>query len=346
MRVLLSPPFSAHDANPYLHLLASALRSTGVDVEPFSRPRAVMGRYDVLHLHWPENALLVPGLGALRACASMFARILTARVRGTRIVWTAHNIRPHEPTPSALSRLFWAGFTPLVDGVLVLSEAGGRELMRERPGLGRKIVGVTPHGHYRGVYRNDITPAEARARIGIPPHSPTAVFFGRIRPYKNVPLLIQRFRQMDDPEARLVVVGRCDAASSERAIKRMALEDPRIHLILDTVPADDVQIYMNAADLVVLPFAEILNSGSAILSLGFNRRVLAPKKGALLDLHRYVGAQWITLYQGELSTEVLSLALHEASESGGSVRVCPLEGLAWEAVAEATLGAYKRVRFG
>lgn len=344
MRVLMSPPFSPCDGNPYLYLLATGLRGVGAEVDSVSRRNLLRGQYDILHLHWPENALLMPGAGAVRAIVAMLSRMAVARSRGLRIVWTAHNVRPHEATSPILTELFWRGFERLVDGVVVLSPAGREALMRERPTLGKKVIAVTPHGHYRDVYENTMSSRTAAERLGIRRDVPTALFFGRIRRYKNVPQLVATFRELASHRpVQLVVAGACDDDRLRDEIEAATGGDRRVRLFLSQIQDRDVQIFMNSADLLVLPFRDILNSGSAILGLSFDRPVLAPAKGALRDLQAQVGKEWVWLYSGELDAKVLEAALNRAAADRSRRGKCPLDALEWDSVGAATHEAYLRL---
>jgi beta-1,4-mannosyltransferase len=120
-----------------------------------------------------------------------------------------------------------------------------------------------------------------------------------------------------------------------------AAGDARIRMDLRFLPADDLQLHLNAADLLVLPYREVLNSGSAILALSFNRPVLIPRQGALSDLTREIGDVWIRTYDGDLTPSVLA----EAAEWGRSPRQseAPLESLDWDHLADLTRCAYERV---
>jgi len=57
--------------------------------------------------------------------------------------------------------------------------------------------------------------------------------------------------------------------------------DKRIKVFLDFIPDNDIQIYMNAADIIVLPYLDILNSGVAILAMSFGKPVIAPRTGSI-----------------------------------------------------------------
>lgn len=304
--------------------------------------RLLFGSDDVLHVHWPDYALKQSSAGrAMLKVLAMFALMDLARLRGKKIIWTVHNLGSHEGFHPRLERWFWKNFVTRLDGYISLSESGKSAFLERFPAM-RNVPGfVIPHGHYRGSYPCEMTREKVRSDFGIAQDAPVLVFLGNIRAYKNVAHLIRTFRQIQNTSARLLVAGNGEREVVEE-IKRLAKEDSRVHLFLGYVPDERVQLFMRAADLVVLPFREILNSGSALLALSFDRPVLVPKRGAMGDLQALVREDWVRTYGGELTSEELSGAIEWALSTKRS-EMAPLEALGWEAIASSTLEAYRKV---
>lgn len=340
MRVLLSPPPEPSDRNPYLSLLINAVEKAGARVDRYSLRRLLSGNYDVWHLHWPENVLLEkqPAYPTMK----FLTRLALAKARGIKIVWTAHNLQPHEPVHPVLVAGFWRVFSTLVDGVFSLSTTGGKLLAEHHPALARKLLSVTPHGDYRSSYPNQLSRVEARAKLQLPERCTVILFFGRILRYKNVSSLIDSFRGLSDPDIRLVIAGACAEASLQAELRTRAGDDERIVLRLNTVSDEDTQAYFNSANLVALPFTNILNSGSVLLALGFNVPVLSKHSGALPELQGIVGKEWIRLLPDSLTSNALhdavQWALHEPRPTA-----CPLEAFAWDTIGEQTVVGYQQV---
>src|SRR5690606_8307731 len=159
-------------------------------VDEFSPRRLLRGRYDLWHAHWPEGGMgkgSAPRVAA--GAAATLALAAAARVRGTRVVWTVHNLRAHDAPHPRIEEAFWAGWARARDASLHLSRAG-REAARERfPALRAKPAFVVPHPHYRTAYPPAPSREEARAKLGLPTDAPTVVFAGHVLAYKNVPAL-------------------------------------------------------------------------------------------------------------------------------------------------------------
>ncbi|ARA92988.1 hypothetical protein AWN76_007335 [Rhodothermaceae bacterium RA] len=182
--------------------------------------------------------------------------------------------------------------------------------------------------------------AEARKRLGLPVADTVLLHVGFIRPYKNVPHLIRTFRRLPESGMRLLIGGQPATAALRAEIEAAARGDARIALDLGFLPAEQLTDYVAAADLVVLPYAEILNSGTALLALSLNRPVLVPALGALLELRDEVGPAWVQTYTGTLSPEVLRQAATWARDTPRPAEA-PLSRRAWPHLARQTVEAYR-----
>jgi beta-1,4-mannosyltransferase len=342
--VLAWPGLNARAKNPYTWLLYSHLAELGVRVRDFTPVRALRGGYDILHVHWPEKALMVSGSPAKVAGAAAGRAVLAAaRLHGASVVWTTHNARPHEGWSSRLERWYWSGVIRNVDAVIHPSAASRAAVEATYPALARLPNAVVRLGHFRGSYPDRLSREEARESLGIAAGAAVVAFLGLVRPYKNVPHLIATVRALPpERNAVLLVGGEPLTAQLAAEIERAAGRDPRVRLMLRHVPDEDVQRFLRAADLVALPFTDITNSASALLALSFDRPVLVPRLGAMGELQQLVGADWVRTYDGELTPAILDAALAWAGTRPGAVP--DLSPLDWEAIAAETLELYRAVR--
>ncbi|MBV7338701.1 glycosyltransferase family 4 protein [Chloroflexi bacterium TSY] len=125
--------------------------------------------------------------------------------------------------------------------------------------------------------------SKARERLGFAQDELLFLFFGRIQPYKGVFDLIDAFEQLENPHARLLLVGKPESNEAQALLESRGRSHENIHLYLDYVANTDIQLYMNAADLVVLPFREILTSSTVILAMSFGKAVIAPRVGCIAE---------------------------------------------------------------
>lgn len=344
LRIIARPAFGHRGANPYTWLLYTHLETLGgVQVDEYGWRRILRRHYDVWHLHWPEGHLNDRSAAlALRRTASELSLVRWARSRGTRIVWTIHNLRAHEGYHPALEAVFWRDFIGHLDGHISLSRATQAQALARFPGLADVPGFVIPHGHYRSSYPAPMDRAEARRVLGLEPLTTVIALVGYVRPYKNIPRLIQAFRGVGDQDLALLVAGESKSPGLSDQILAAAAGDPRIRVDLRFLTEEQVHRYLSAADLVALPYREVLNSGSAILALSLDRPVLAPDAPSILELQETVSSAWLRTYSGELTSEHLKQALEWVRHSGRSGSA-PLASLEWDRIAGETLAAYRQI---
>jgi beta-1,4-mannosyltransferase len=281
-------------SNPYISLL---FRHAPDDVlmSGFSWRTALFGRYDVLHLHWPEVLLRGvdrPRTAARQAlCALLLARLTLTR---TALVRTAHNVTPHEQG-GRIERGLLSWFDRSTTHWITLTAA------TEVP-VGSSST-VIPHGHYREWFADYDVPGSVPGRV---------LFFGLVRAYKGVLPLIEAFRDLPDPTATLHVVGRPHPPEYGQEVEEHAAGDGRVRLALAHVEDAALAEEIGEAELVVLPYRDMRNSGALLLALSLGRPVLAPVTETTTEVGDEVGPGWVLSYQPPLTGEILGDALREA----------------------------------
>ena len=124
----------------------------------------------------------------------------------------------------------------------------------------------------------------------------------------------------------------------ERGIRAAAHGADNVRLDLRWIPPEEVSDHFAAADLVVLPYRRIMNSGAVVLAMTLGRPVLVPDLGSMREQQDNFGADWIRLYEGELSGRELEAAIAWAHATSRSK--LDLERLSWRALAEKTRNIY------
>jgi beta-1,4-mannosyltransferase len=315
------PPHA--ETNPYSILLFDSLRQH-VEPQYFSWRAALRADYDVLHLHWPEVKVLgaTPLKSLLRSLA--FLAVLV-RVRWGRpvLVRTLHDLHPHEP-PTRLQR--W---------IIGLSERWTTLWIclndRTPPPTAAPSV-LIPHGHYRDRFAAYDRPEPVSGRL---------VHFGLLRPYKGVDALLRAVEAIDDPRISLRVVGKVMDPALGDELRDAAASDPRITVRDGFVPDEVLADEIGRAELVVLPFRSVTNSGSLILALSLDRPVLVSRSAASEEMAREVGAAWVHLYDGELTPATIEQTLREV-RNGERGRSPDLSARDWERIGELHAEAFRR----
>jgi beta-1,4-mannosyltransferase len=268
-----------------------------IDVSYFTWKRALLSRYDVFHVHWPERLTRGGGvLGTLANRLALVALLLRSRLLRVAIVSTEHNLEPHEPGDIVEKWLFawlrsWTAMTIRLNRATPVDE--------QRPNA------LIPHGHYRDRF----------ARYGrAEPMPGRVVFFGIIREYKGVEPLLDAFRALPDPSLTLRLVGRPSTSYWRTLVEEAFRADARVSGRLEFVP-DDVLVHeVTQAELVVLPYMEMHNSGAIFVALSLGRPVLAPRSRVNEELAAEVGPGWLHLYDGPLTADLLGRTLAQVRE--------------------------------
>jgi beta-1,4-mannosyltransferase len=333
----------ADRGNPYQQLLLAALTRRGATVRLANRLRlrdamSADSRTTVLHLHWIEFIIRSTDSGARAGAVSvakavhLLAVLLVARARRVRVVWTVHNLEPHEARRHSIDRLVGWLVARLADSVLVHSRHCAAQISRR---LGRPDVEVAYHGNYIGFYpapRRDRR--EARRALGVSPDAHLLLAFGLIRPYKQVVELIAAFRMIEDPRFYLLVAGRPLTEEMRREVELAAAEDARIVLRLERISDAEVAELHRAADVAVLAYRDVFSSGALMLALSHGLPVIAPDGSTATELAPPPAVR-------PFPPGGLFAALVESGPAGREARQCALrsaERYGWDEMAAKVLG--------
>lgn len=300
LKVLAFPAFKNKSSNPYNFLLYSGIEGQDVDVQEFSFKRCLTLNYDLIHIHWPE--LYLNSNYQLKAFAYSFMFIFClffSKLFGKKTLWTIHNLKPHYVKYPWLNRLFWPYYLPLVDGVISLSKAN-EKLFFEKISFKKNIAHtVIHHGLYNNYYANTVTKKDALSYFSIAPSKKVALFIGQVKTYKNVETLVALFNRQALNDSVLIIAGKFETQDYFNQVNAAAKHNANIIIHNKFIPDSDLQYYFNAADLCLLPFKDIFNSGSALLSASFKTPVVVPYSDNFVEYAELINKQLIHTYVGE-----------------------------------------------
>jgi D-inositol-3-phosphate glycosyltransferase len=215
--------------------------------------------------------------------------MLCYKLLGKRVVLTAHNVNTEkrDARDSRLNRLTLRIQYRLVDHIFVHTEKMKVELTDES-GVPGSHVTIIPFGINNAVPHTRLSPKEARQHLGIQDREKVILFFGRITPYKGLDYLVEAFQRnlSGRKEYRLLIAGRLIPGWEEygRTIERKIQQDVsngRILVNAQFIPDGEIEIYFKAADILVLPYRHIYQSGVLFLGYSFGLPVLAADVGSL-----------------------------------------------------------------
>ena len=302
---------------------------------PFSWLRAGFAlKGDVVHAQWWSYAL-----------APVYATILgLARVRGKRVVITVHNVAPHEG--GIAKRLLNRAIFAFGHAFIVHSEQN-RDALQHAVGGDPARINVLPHG-VLDTPRTGLSRASARLRLGVPGDAKMLLYFGHIRPYKGVDVLLRAFAAVvrEQPDAVLVIAGKPwgDWARHEALIDESGIR-ASIRLHLDFVATADVEAYFVAADAVVLPYTHFdAQTGVGTRALPFARPLIVTRTGGLPELvldPECVVAPGDVPALAQAITRVLGDAALRVRLSADSLAIA--RTLGWDRIAGETIAVYEAV---
>lgn len=199
----------------------------------------------------------------------------------TKTLALADNVIPHEKRPG--DRFFTKYFIGAVDGFLVMSRSVKSDIQQFSP---NKPVVYSPHPLYDG-YGERISKDKAREKLGLSPSKNYLLFFGFIRDYKGLDLLLEALgsEHLKDEPIHLIIAGEYYGKQEyyESLIEAYQLQD---RLVLHTrfISNEAVKYYFGAADLVVQPYRTATQSGISQIAYHFEVPMVVTEVGGLPEI--------------------------------------------------------------
>lgn len=200
------------------------------------------------------------------------------RRTGTKIISILHNVVPHEKRfgDIALTKYFFRQN----DGFIILNEASRKDLLRISPDA--KFI-VHPHPLYDH-YGEHIDRNEACKRLNISPDKKNILFFGFIRDYKGLDILIEAMKSLDD-SYRLIIAGEC-YGSFEKYQKQIDENNLSEKIIphIRYIEEKEIPAFFSASDVCILPYRSATQSGIVGIAYHFDLPVIATAVGGLAEM--------------------------------------------------------------
>jgi glycosyltransferase involved in cell wall biosynthesis len=287
------------------------------------RYRRAASAADVVHFQWlpvqPLDVYLLPS--------------------GRPLVLTAHDVLPREPRPGQLTAQRRA--YEHVDAVVVHSEHGHRRLTDELR-LDPSRVHLIRHGVLRPWEGQAERPLPEELAVG-DPEVPVVLFFGLLRPYKGLEVLLEAWREVQGAELWIVGKPRMDLAGLRVA------EPPGVRWLTRFVSDGEILALMRRASLAVLPYREIDQSGVAFTALGAGLPLLLSDVGGFPEMTATGAARIFPSGDSRVLAERLRELLGDSVALGEMARAAERAGDAeysWSEIATRTLGLYESLQAG
>lgn len=197
----------------------------------------------------------------------------------TKVISIIDNMIPHEKRMG--DRLLTKYFVKTVDGFIAMSEKVKNDIKT----FSHKPVSISPHPIFNH-FGDPITKMEARTQLGLPQQDKIILFFGYIRKYKGLDLLIQAMADETIKKLgiQLMVVGEFyeDASGYHDLVKTLGLQD-QIKFYSNYIPDGEVKNYVCSADFIIQPYKNATQSGVTPLAYHFEKPMLVTNVGGLAD---------------------------------------------------------------
>jgi beta-1,4-mannosyltransferase len=312
--------------NPYITMLDAALAAEpSLEHLRFDWRRAILGRYDVFHWHWPEGKLEGTTLWKKAGKHVLFALLLLRhRLTAVKVVRTVHNVELPDVGP--VSRWLLVRTEALTDHRIVLNAT------TDLPS--GQTSTLILHGHYRDWFARHPREERAGGRLG---------YFGGIRRYKSIGALLDAYREAATTRdgLSLRIGGRPSSPELRASVEADVARLPDAQATLRFVEDDELVRLVTSSDLVVLAYRFMHNSGSVLAALSLGRPVLVPRNEVNEALAVEVGPTWVQMFDDRLDGTSLLAAL-DAVDDLPAASTPDLSRREWSDAGRAHAAAYRR----
>jgi beta-1,4-mannosyltransferase len=316
IRVRVSPGIGGEEAaNPYFSSIYRRLARYGIETFGWGRPTRLgywvvnVRPFDVIHVHFPELLLgrRARGLSRARGLAWL-AYLREMRLRGSSVVWTAHDLGPHSTNMDhdEWVRVFgW--FSREIDAVVHLSTASAEIVGARYPDVSRLPSVVIPHPTYRDV----VGAPQDRGELSSNRIS-RLLFVGRVMAYKDLDTAVASVASLKDEGVRLTVAGRCEDAALATRLQTFSGSSSRFEF--GFLPDDRLPGLAAGHDAMLVTQTSFLNSGTIFLGLSLGLPVIVVRTPVTQELRDEIGSDWVRLYDPPLDPDALRRALDPRPE--------------------------------
>ena len=273
--------------------------------------------------------------------------VVLARSLGMRVVITAHDVEAFKEGISVPLFVRWV--YRAARRVIAHSQVAKRELIQEL-GIAEQKIDVIAHGNYLASIPAGVTREMSRAHFGIPSDKRVLVFFGQIKDVKGLEVLLEGFAlaSQKDPSLHLLIGGRVwktDFSKYQTIIDRLGLA-PFCSLHIRYIPDDEVAYFYRCADLVVLPYLRIYQSGVVLLAMSYGSPVLVSNIDGMLEAvdDEHTGFVFRSRDAGHLAQrlgEIFSIPGRAAEIAQAGLRRVTVRN-DWSRLGEQSLACYRR----
>lgn len=279
MKIIFDPVFMT--GNKYVSIIVAHLKKRQIEAfsigESFRKP-SLFFKIKIVHVNWFESLI---GNNIFSITLYLFRqlfKLVMFKITKKKIVWTMHNKKPHEEGFQKLKQFLFNMMVSHAD-IIVVHNKFSIEWLTTNYTISRQKIVYIPHPHYISVYGDSIECGD----VNIDQKEVQFLFFGAIKPYKNLELLIETFKGIEN--GVLTIIGQPVTEHYAKKIEALVGDSNNIKLRYQFVKDEEINTLLAQYDLLILPYSikSTLNSGSVILAFSYKKTIVSPKIGTILD---------------------------------------------------------------
>lgn len=275
-----------YNDNPYHGLLYAALdgrykaKKGTFDTAISEQHRLPKGERHILHVHWEESLIrnVETSVEARQVAKYFNDRIDYFKKLGGYIVWTVHNILPHELQNTGAFMSIRLKLMEAADKILIHNFQSLVEL-RQQGNVDLSRIQHLPHASYTGVYGVPELPARASRK--------SILMFGKVRRYKGIDIFLDKFLESDLPDTgyKVHVCGGLikNDDYGDQLLEKFSDVDA-LKLNFTHVLDDEVKDIFLGSSCIVLPYTRFLTSGALMAAMTYGLPCIAPRAPQTLEV--------------------------------------------------------------
>lgn len=253
--------------------------------------------------------------------------------QGCKVITVLDNVIPHEQKFFDKPLTTW--FLKQNSGFIAMSESVQNDLLTLRPDAPHMLKAHPLYNHFG----DKISTAQARKELGIDPDKKTLLFFGLIRDYKGLDLLIEAANQLDD-SYQLIIAGESYGSFDKYTEQIKNTRNPQKFKIFNRYISDnEVPLFFSASDVCVLPYRSATQSGITSIAYHFELPLIATNTGGLGESIEkpQVGLMVPEISAGSIADTIRKFYEQDRQQFAANIRKEKAE-LSWEKFADALIG--------
>lgn len=276
MKAFISP--HSRNDNKYIDLMIACLEEANINVVSRGNLKKEFFQTKIFIFNWIEG---LQSNNVTIAYTKKKLMLIILKLMGKKIVWTLHNKQPHDSSNPIQIKIM-KFMVKISDKIIIHSKESVEVInsLTSNPEKCDKKILYVPHPNYIGAY-----PSEEEIEV-VDTKKLKFLFVGAVKPYKNVELLIESFREIKtDLQIELLIAGKASSEAYKNSIVELVNDCPNIKLNLKFIPDEELVKVISKNDILILPYdiKSSLNSGTIILAFSNKKTVISPLIGTLKD---------------------------------------------------------------